>query len=1193
MNTSKTGKNAARAGNLLYLNQPVKEAEKDLIGMTAYVKNIMAAIKNGAQMVGITSDFGGGKSTLIDMLENEYDFIERLKYKFCRVNLWCQTEGDAPNAVDLHKTFLYQLTSQIRPGKGSYVSRRLSRNYGLLKISANGWLASFFTVTLAVCGVAGICIKTFQTQISDIFPELAPYLTGTSMALLALSVLLAVVLLMKADIIFSSKSSEKNREIEEIGILDLYRSMILNCGFGKHYIIVLEDLDRTEDAANVLRFMKEIRKYYVPSRAGGIFKNLKNKVTFVVNIKPEVQLKEELEAGLIAGQKGNSAQPYQFVFEKLFDYIVDLKKINIDNYDAILEGLIQEKRTEIEDAGIPVYEENNVAKMQGMQWIIRGKSLDIRGIKDRLNAALLLYQTLTLKFGLDRISFEKCAAVSYLMSAYSEEFYKMSANAFEILVEKYIEGTIESETDVQTALGCSEAYAEIIYALIKARHIDSDYRTYFYNYPKGSYLYTSEEAKVRDTILYDEEVEERFEIFASAVRKNNLPVITRAYDKVLGLGQLLPKAIFRSEELYCTALDFSADDVISAFEIYASFEDTGKFAITNLLQGLLSMDAQRQHYNAQIAERYCDAIEDNASQGVLLHIRKMLCTKFSDEILWYKSLFFSTNALIQPEEIKILKKLDVIMALVNLKSETFGIDTIEELDALLESADEAPVEQMAAFYVDAMDDIVEVAPDKMVLASIRLMKKGNCIIPKLEAAIVPYITAATEGEYTKLINELEVTSIPQCTLDNVERLSIGEGLNEAVCQVLYTNGLYKNYFLNMAAMRIEKIDFADQNIRILLQELNQTMLENEDALWHETRRQIATQYQNEVIKYRFMFDRMCPLIERDELFAITAIGDAISLICTHLVTKEHLKMLAEYFNQRSLQSTDTFSVLQFVSKIGNAAGEPLAEELFYLLDMKKVNYQRMSAARRKEVQAQLADALKLTEPQEMIRFMYHVGCLDSSMDIKLNSAIKNEVDTELEGKYVGLINKLETATSTTILNLLSMKYYYGFCSQIAEKFFERKQYPRYVYATVLYENKFEICEERKQTLWATYLMIMQNENPKKTQKCMAENKEFMKELMHTKAYVGWPEKSRNLFVGIYQDAACLENAITYGEPFAEAYLSSIAGFENRDAAEKFVELMRQTPVLAASKSIYSHTYRMLEDGGLKGWYTKIYKSAAK
>lgn len=131
---------------LIFLNKPISDIKADWIGVSSYVEKLQDAIEEGADMIAVLSDFGGGKSTLIELLEAKYKSIEN-GCCFYRVNLWSHLESKIDTSVEIHKAFLYQLISQMDHKKSSYISKRLNKNYGLFKISTEGKLNAFFIGT--------------------------------------------------------------------------------------------------------------------------------------------------------------------------------------------------------------------------------------------------------------------------------------------------------------------------------------------------------------------------------------------------------------------------------------------------------------------------------------------------------------------------------------------------------------------------------------------------------------------------------------------------------------------------------------------------------------------------------------------------------------------------------------------------------------------------------------------------------------------------------------------------------------------------------------------------------------------------------------------------------------------------------------------------------------------------------------
>lgn len=127
---------------ILFLNSPVEDIDADIIGMEPYVEQLNAAIDAGAQVIAVTSPFGAGKTSLIELLKRRRAkppkcgilawlvnhmpaFIKDAFRKewMIEVSMWLQLpkETSELQPIQLHKTFVYQLVSQISPRTGTYI----------------------------------------------------------------------------------------------------------------------------------------------------------------------------------------------------------------------------------------------------------------------------------------------------------------------------------------------------------------------------------------------------------------------------------------------------------------------------------------------------------------------------------------------------------------------------------------------------------------------------------------------------------------------------------------------------------------------------------------------------------------------------------------------------------------------------------------------------------------------------------------------------------------------------------------------------------------------------------------------------------------------------------------------------------------------------------------------------------------
>ena len=1158
--------------SLIYLNQPVSSEEADWIGVSSYVDKVHDVIQLGAEMIAITSDYGGGKSSVIELLEAKEKNEKKAKSQFIKVNLWAHSElppGSEEATLELHKSLLYQIVSQISPSKGSYLTKRLSRNYGLLGISTGKRLFSFLTFLALLIAIG---TRAYDTLV-------ACPIEWIVFAGYGFAISLGVFLLFKADILFSFKNSEGNRSVDENEIFDLYRTIVWEYGkfrlpcCRKHYIIVIEDLDRTDGKA-VPRFLKELRKYCLPYNR----KERANNICFIVNVKPEA---------LLATLQDHS-EP-EMIFPKIFDFSIDLRTINIDNYDVILKGLIEEKRAAIQSIGLELPEGEEVLQLRGLQWIIRGKKLGIREIKERLNSSFLLYESLVQKFGNNKVEYEKCAVASYITSYFATDFYKLEDLSFQELLNGYLAGELNQIDDYKNILSqdVSEEFIAEIKLLIENKLIDNGYRTYFYQYPKGSKLYTVEENIVWASIIYREKPGKTFEQIVKRISETDSGVIYEALDKVKKLGLTFPRVVFSYEVLYIEALRHFPQEMFRSLEDDISYEEIEMADTVELYKTILSFDLQRQIYSKAVASSFCRIWEDVCSQTALLKLRLMLCENYSDEILWYKVLYIPNHPIITIQELELIDNIDFAIELVNANSKNMSYDHFMTIhDKVMESSlKDSSITTVEAFY-GAMTDLF--AEEDLVEPFLAYMDAKRKIIPELEQVIFSQSTeiAAYIDMYTKLINAVPAEQITAKTLQNMHTLKMYAGLTPAVRAQQYKHGLYVDYIYSMVTDEIKLLDLCDPAIHDTIESNCSEIFLDEEKIWKRLRVLALEKFQEKIKDYLFMFEAEYPYVTEEELILVNHVQVAIKLLNRSVAEAGDMKRTAAFFNRARRTNTETYEILQFIA--GYESG--LVYELFYSLDMKILPYKNIAKAKQSYIVELLTESLELNDPQEALRFMVHTGILLSSLEEILTEPLKT--DEQIREDYVDLINRLDKPTEMTISNLITMGQIFRYSPAILDKLFERNAFTIYIASSTLRDKAFRVEEDRRDALWPSYIKILKSEEAyKQTKQAMSQNLDFLNLLIAKKDYVGLPGASRIFLAKVPQDMECIENIMTYENDVIEQYFSIIVGFQDKEAAEKFVNEITSNNELIKSQSIYDNTHPKLIDPTLKSRYTRLRNKA--
>lgn len=95
--------------NMIYLNTPITTEKNDVIGLSVCADKLSDAIDTGAQMIAITSPFGSGKTSIIDLMQEKR--ANNKKEHILKIPMWSQLHQLENHTNELHKNFLYQISS--------------------------------------------------------------------------------------------------------------------------------------------------------------------------------------------------------------------------------------------------------------------------------------------------------------------------------------------------------------------------------------------------------------------------------------------------------------------------------------------------------------------------------------------------------------------------------------------------------------------------------------------------------------------------------------------------------------------------------------------------------------------------------------------------------------------------------------------------------------------------------------------------------------------------------------------------------------------------------------------------------------------------------------------------------------------------------------------------------------------------
>ncbi len=887
--------------------------------------------------------------------------------------------------------------------------------------------------------------------------------------------------------------------------------------------------------------------------------------------------------------------------------MLNLKEINIDNLDVILNKLLDEHKTTFKDKQIDAFK-NNDEFIPEFEWIIRGKKIGLREIKNRLSSVILTYENLCSKFNSKDISIKKCIASAYLMSEFEAEYLKIKNVGFDKVIDLYVtnpdmtkEDIIAVFKDKEKDASISEDFANDIKTLISTGLIASDYKQYFFNFPSDSYLYSDKENFMINTILYDQDVSsnENFVLIAKEVIDSAKDTIIKSFERLHKLGKYFPDCIFYCKELFDLAFNYNEKLMYRTLSEKLKYDEESISDTSKIIVGVIESNLINDQSRINLI---CDIIVGSAPAKSIIVLRRSIIEKFSEEIIKFRSLFIEDCPLITKIEIDGLKNNVDLLDLINTKSSEFTIELMSSIQlSILSGLDlknENILDRVAVFYKKVFDVFGNTEKETLTKFAFEIIIKSTILNETLESVIIDNNEIEDIiHQYTKIIcYTVEHGRISENTLRFIDELGICENLNETVCIRLNEAGFYKAFVINASKTNFNLIDFENENIVRTINEIDYNDEEDTTVsleLLYQIRKEILNKNIKCAVKhYRQLFILPSPAIESFELQLISDTKDALELIDKEQLSEKNYAEYASYFSKIQLDPDDSYAVLMYISDIEDAS---VKRELFLSLDLNAVQYYRLSAKRRTFILNKMRNVFDFEDVSEQITFMTHTMCSYPDFEKNIKEHISKGMFNEgQEKEYSNYVRQAKRINNGTISNLCSLKHIHAMPSNVLNKLFAQKKYTYYVASRALEEGRFVFEQERIDELEAAYQTILLSKEGayEQTKEKMIKNFNFITYMASKKYYVGALPYTRKFFAFCRQTIHMLQDLFeNYDEEFVVEYLRLSKGFVGREEAVYFIEQVKKHPVVAADKGVYENNHHRLVDGPLKTSFTMTHKNA--
>lgn len=496
------------------------------------------------------------------------------------------------------------------------------------------------------------------------------------------------LMIINGKVLYTSWKAEKDRLITSDDVTTLYVDLIndsihkkLPWQKYKKNLVIIEDVDRCIDDEtitdeNVLTFLKGILKLKHYTCKNYFLKKKLKSVIFIIAI--------------------NEAKIYDSKCErkdellKLFDYRLDLGKIHNEDFEYILDELLNK-------VSIPQQYTNKIFKV-----ILKSKNNSIRLLKCIINDALLKYNSLCNKFKSKgaTIRLESCIAYSYMKNNYFADFDLFLNNddiAVEIINDTlnkvkqkkdiFAKENINAISQNFKQKNISEDFIKELFFFIKNNYIDEDFKQYFYNYPKGEKYTTIQESKLREYLFNEGKLNIENN---KNVSKN---FISKLQGKMNDLKLNYPTDIledsYLSEQLFSSDSDSCLLNFLSEHLKIDSVENQKKSM--NALKKIFNLNVPKENITLYLFKNYVlnwtsDKIFTDSNE--YYDLRYLLVEFFKEDIIQFKNLFMNNATSISYKEFSLIQNKNKISQIINMTyfsddlekifPELIGVNTLEE-----------------------------------------------------------------------------------------------------------------------------------------------------------------------------------------------------------------------------------------------------------------------------------------------------------------------------------------------------------------------------------------------------------------------------------------------------------------------------------------------------------------------------------
>lgn len=1039
---------------IVFVNNPIKLAEDDVIGFLDQVEMISCAIDDGeASMIGVIADYGTGKSSITEMLKEKYvkaGYPEPIK-----INMWdslsepndSQNNNSNNQVSDLTKSFLFQLANGHDGKLGSYVNKLLSKNYGIISFASNRFKRLFWCFfASAICFVlykiSGVSGTGIMQHLPDWCNVASSWFKLLSPILILASAILAIFGIKDISVAFSHWKMTNTKSPEINDIFDIYRIIAdeICPSKSKKQLVFIDDLDRIGSKEVVISFLKELYRFQ------DSICDKKSKFVFIVSVMPESNL-------LRGDQDGENSN----VFSKIFDTTLYLKPIHFDDYDSILLQLIKGNDNKKQALEKLIGENIDEHLTDAFKWIKRGSNLTLRDLKERLNQAIAIMVSLVNKSyaGNSAADFQACTAVAYLESAFPDDYYRLIKN--EVHFAEFIKKSMpiinkSSENDDKQLIqkinatfegeAFSEKFKTELCMLIFAGIFDDDFRMYFYTYPKGSHIKTTAEREICDYILFPDQRNDYSglsDAVSQAFETGNNTTVRQA----ISASSSFPRVLLENNTLFTVSAEISLEKLFYVFKrCCIEKPDSENKDIEIWKRVLLLSGTQRQYF----IDNICSTLIGIKTEDIFLKFRKKLILAFGNEILSFSNVFIGDDIpIITSEEVDTINNQLASIQLINtnkLSAETYDYITKVLLFSSLIEKDKSTFDKalnILGLYSDIFGE--EISDD-----AFKFLEINHYLDDETFEVIYQNIEDTSLVDYINAFNPAELSDE---YLSCLNQKCLSNGLSDELLSIMVNKSLLATPLSHYANQgRLGYVDIFESSAE---QIINDCEVINEKYPDLIVRIRTEAYLIRGISAYLGLYRTPYPLMTENEYVNEGEAEKAISLIDVSRIDDNDFEQVTT-IHLKSYNQDELMLLLLALFDNNNNKGildNNVKPELVNRLDFAKLGFKQLDFNQRNEIFSLISDVLSFPDNNEIIEFLKTVDCFIPDLEERI---------TDDDEEYSKLIKSFDEFTDVSTEWLDEHCITCDLSEKLCDKLFDSKDYINYIIASTLRIGSLKIVD---------------------------------------------------------------------------------------------------------------------------------------